>query len=170
MAEKITPAHRELNPAALSYRKKMTSPLIFKVAMLSKLPSALFWKLKIEELDGEQCVVSIPFTWRTQNPFKSIYFAALAGAAELSTGALCQLALAGKGKFSMLVVDFRAAYYKKADARIRFTCAQGEEVAQLVDSLQIGESGTITTVSRGLNPEGQEVAKFDVTWSFKRKA
>ena len=120
------PAH------ALAYQKKMMNPFIFWWAMLFKLPTAVFWRLKMVHLDGEKCLVSIPYFWRSQNPFKSIYFAALAGAAELSTGALCQLALVGKGAFSMLVVDFRAEFSKKANTKTTFSCEQGAEVFNLV--------------------------------------
>jgi hypothetical protein len=159
-----------LSPAAVSYQKKMTNPLIFWFAMLAKLPSAVFWRLKIKHLDQEKCEVTIPFFWRSQNPFRSIYFAALAGAAELSTGALCQLALAGRGQFSMLVVDFRAQYSKKANTKITFSCNQGAELFQLIDTLNPGQSGQLTMISIGTNTSGEEVARFHVTWSFKRKS
>lgn len=158
-----------MHPKAIVYQKRMTNPFIFWWAMLLKLPSAVFWKLKVKSLTEEKCEVTIPFTWRTQNPFKSIYFAAMAGAAELSTGALCQLSMAGKGSFSMLVVDFRAEYHKKANQKITFTCSQGLELTQLIDKLQPGETATLTMVSTGANPSGETVAKFYVTWSFKRK-
>ena len=120
-------------------------------------------------LDSQKCHVSIPYFWRSQNPFKSIYFAALAGAAELSTGALCQLALAGKGSFSMLVVDFRAEYSKKANTKILFTCEQGAELFSLIDTLKPGETNQLTMLSIGKNKAGEEVARFFITWSFKRK-
>lgn len=159
-----------LKSAALSYQKKMLNPLIFWFAMLAKLPSAVFWGMGIKELDAEKCVVSLPYSWRTQNPFKSIYFAAMAGAGELSTGALCQLAMSGKGKYSMLVVDFRAEYFKKANTKTSFTCTQGLELSRLLDSLAINESDKLTMISSGVNTQGEEVARFYVTWSFKRKA
>lgn len=164
------PTKNHLTPAALDYQRKMTNSLVFWFAMLLKLPSAIFWKLKIETLTTEKCEVSIPFFWRSQNPFKSIYFAALAGAAELSTGALCQFALAGKGQFSMLVVDFRAEYSKKANSKITFTCKQGEELFELIDRMQVGETSQLTMISTGSNSSGETVAKFFVTWSFKRKS
>lgn len=159
-----------MTPEAKSYRSKMTNPFIFWWAMLFKLPSAIFWRLKIKTLTPDQCQVSIPFFWRSQNPFKSIYFAALAGAAELSTGALCQLSMAGKGKYSMLVVDFRAEYYKKANQKITFTCDQGKELTAIIDQLQVEETGKLTMISTGTNASEEIVAKFYVTWSFKKKA
>jgi acyl-coenzyme A thioesterase PaaI-like protein len=159
-----------LKPAALAYQKKMSNPLYFWFGMLVKLPSAVFWKFRIRDLNAEKCVVTIPYIWRTQNPFNSIYFAALAGAAELSTGALCQLAISGLGKYSMLVVDFRAEYFKKANQKITFTCEQGKELFSLVESLQPNDSGKLTMISSGKNPQDEEVARFYVTWSFKRKS
>jgi hypothetical protein len=161
---------RTLSTEAIEYQRKMTNPVFFWFAMLVKLPTAIFWKLRVTELTTEKCEVTIPFFYRSQNPFKSIYFAALAGAAELSTGALCQLALAGKGQFSMLVVDFRAEYSKKANTKITFSCNQGEDLFELIESLEIGESAQLTMISTGDNPSGETVAKFFVTWSFKRKS
>lgn len=158
-----------MTPEAKSYLGKMTNPFIFWWAMLFKLPSAIFWRLKIKKLDAEACEVSIPYFWRSQNPFNSIYFAALAGAAELSTGALCQLSMAGKGKFSMLVVDFRAEYFKKADQLITFSCNQGKELESIINQLQPGESNKLTMISTGFTKDGEMVARFYVTWSFKKK-
>jgi hypothetical protein len=159
-----------MTEAAKKYRSRMLNPIIFWWAMFIKLPSAVFWRLKVKELSEEKCVVMIPYFWRSQNPFKSIYFAALAGAAELSTGALCQFAMAGKGQYSMLVIDFRAEYHKKANQKISFTCNQGKELFALINGLATGQTGSLTMVSEGKNPEGETVAKFYVTWSFKRKS
>jgi hypothetical protein len=159
-----------LSSEALAYQRKMNNPIVFWFAMMAKLPSAIFWGLRIKTLTSARCEVTIPYQWRTQNPFKSIYFAALAGAAELSTGALGQLALAGRGAFSMLVVDFRAEYSKKANSEITFLCDQGAELFALIESLKVGEAGQLTMVSTGTNPSGEVVARFFVTWSFKRKS
>jgi hypothetical protein len=159
-----------MTEAAKKYRSRMLNPFIFWWAMFLKLPSAIFWRLRVREINEEKCTVTIPYFWRSQNPFKSIYFAALAGAAELSTGALCQYAMAGKGQYSMLVVDFRAEYHKKANQRITFECRQGKELFSLIDSLETGQTNSLTMVSEGKNQLGETVAKFFVTWSFKRKA
>ncbi|MCH7408607.1 DUF4442 domain-containing protein [Belliella sp. DSM 111904] len=159
-----------MNQEAKSYQRKMTNPFIFWWAMFFKLPSAVFWRLRITELNLQRCSLSIPFFWRSQNPFKSIYFAALAGAGELTTGALCQIAMAGKGKFSMLVVDFKAEFLKKANEKIIFTCEQGTELTQVIDQMEINDTGKLTMISTGTNQSGEIVARFYITWSFKRKA
>ena len=159
-----------LNPDQVAYQKKITQPLYFRMAMLAKLPSVIFWGIGIKHLDQTKCEVKLPFTWKTQNPFQSIYFAALAGAAELSTGLLCQLAIAGNGKFSMLVVDFRAEFHKKATTASVFTCENGEELFGLIQEMKPEDTAKFTTVSTGKNTQGEVIAKFYVTWSFKKKA
>ncbi len=103
-----------MNTQAKKLQEQLLSYFKFKLYTLLKLPSVFLWGVSIRALDREHCEVVIPFKYLNKNPFKSIYFAALAGAAELSTGALALLATAGIGKTSMLVTSFKADYSKKA--------------------------------------------------------
>jgi hypothetical protein len=152
------------------YIEVMTSPLKFKLAMLFKLPSALFWGMRIQKLNLSNCEVAIPYRWSTKNPFRSIYFAALAGAGELATGALAQLSLCERGAFSMLVVDFKAEFVKKAETKIVFSCNQGEELNTMLNNLkESGDSDRITLLAEGKNKHGETIGKMHVTWSFKKK-
>jgi hypothetical protein len=160
----------DMNASAESYRKKMLHPVVYWLAMITQLPSAVFWRLKVKELNERTCQISLPFFWRTKNPFRSIYFAALAGAAELSTGVLCQLALAGRGKFSMLVVGFRAEFYKKANDTTLFSCDQGLELNEIIAKMEVNQAETFEMISTGTNASGEIIAKFFITWSFKRKS
>jgi hypothetical protein len=155
---------------SLAYAKNVLSPLKFSLGMLSRLPSVVFWGVRVQELDGHTCKVTIPYGWRTQNPFRSIYFAALGGAAELSTGALCQMHLAGRPAHSMLVTEFRMEYTKKAVGMVTFSCRQGEELERLLDGLSVaGSTGTLTMESAGTDQAGETVARAFITWSFRRK-
>ncbi|MCC5919358.1 MAG: DUF4442 domain-containing protein [Cyclobacteriaceae bacterium] len=163
-------AIQQLNAAQEKFLKRMRNPFIFWWAMLVQLPSVIFWGVRLKSISTEKCEITIPYKWRSQNPFRSIYFAALAGAAELSTGALALLALEGKGKHSMLVVDFKSEFYKKADQKITFTCHQAQEVLDTIDNLDAkGGADTLMMISEGKNPKGETVAKFFITWSFKKK-
>lgn len=151
-------------------RKKLLNPWSFKFWMWTRLPSVGFWGIRVMEIDSEKCVVKLPFSWFTQNPFKSIYFSALAGAAELSTGLLCQYYLSYLGNFSMLVIGFKAEFTKKATSDILFSCHQGSELNHVLKNLtEKGDSNTLVMISEGFNVEGQRVARMEITWSFKRK-
>jgi transcriptional regulator len=114
--------------------------------------------------------VTLPYAWRSQNPFNSIYFAAQAAAAEFSTGALCILALEGRGKISMLVSHIEMEFTKKANSPTTFTCEQGVEVFEVIErAFETKQAQTITMVSRGVQKTGELVSITKVTWTFKVK-
>ena len=122
--------------------------------LLYKLPAAWFMGVRVKKITAERGEVTLPYGWRSQNPFNSIYFAAQAAAAEFSTGALATLALEGRGKISMLVSRVEMDFTKKANSMTTFTCEQGAEVFEVVErAIQTKEPQTITMISRGV-PEG----------------
>jgi len=153
-----------------SVRRRLLNPWLFKLWMWRRLPSVGFWGVKVVDIDDSKCVIKLPFTWSTQNPFNSIYFSALNGAAELSTGLLCQYVLSDLGSFSMLVTGFKAEFYKKSTSTILFTCHQGEELNNVLQNLKSkGDTATLMMISEGHNKDGQKVAQMEITWSFKKK-
>lgn len=159
-----------MNQESIKFRKKIQSKFNFFAFSFSKLPSLAWWGVKLKNMDDQKCEVTIPFSWRTQNPFKSIYFAAQAGAAELSTGLLCMQALSGRGKWSMYVIGFEAEYGVTAKTKVTFTCTDGELLNDLLDKIEAtGTPDQIVMVSTGVNTTGQMVSKFRIKWSFKKK-
>src|SRR6476469_6351731 len=91
--------------------------------LLRKLPAAFFSGVRIEGATAERCTTFVPYTWRTQNPFRSTYFACLSMAAELSTGALAMAAVYGrKPALSFLITGLEGQFHKKATSKTRFTC------------------------------------------------
>ena len=72
-----------------SLRKLLLNSFKFKLFLLKELPMGFLAGMKVRELTEEKGVVTIPYKYLTKNPFKSMYFACLAMAAELSTGILC---------------------------------------------------------------------------------
>jgi hypothetical protein len=143
-----------------------------RLFFLSKLPLALFAGLRIDEISAERCVVSLPYGWRTTNPFRSIYFAAQAMAAELSTGALSMAAIeASKAPVALLIVALEAAFEKKAGARVAFTCEAGPAISTAVArAIETGEPQTVRAETIGRLPDGSVAARFAFTWSFKKRS
>jgi len=139
--------------------------------MLLKLPLAFIAGLKITAIDPQKAVVTIPYKFLTKNPFRSIYFAALSMAAELSTGILAMAAVHETGKpISMLVFDMRASFRKKAVNRITFTCLEGQKISDAVNKcLETGEGQTVAVQTIGIDKNGHEVAEFEFVWTFKVK-
>jgi hypothetical protein len=71
---------------------------------------------------------------------------------------------------SMLVVGIEAKFVKKATGLIAFTCNDGLMVAEAIEEAIVTKQGkTITCESVGTNKQGEIVAVFNITWSFKSK-
>ncbi|MDX1630589.1 MAG: DUF4442 domain-containing protein [Thermoanaerobaculia bacterium] len=152
-------------------RRRITNPWSLRAFMLFKLPLALFAGLRVVDLDPEACRTTVPYGWRTTNPFRSTYFAAQSMAAELSTGALALLAVrSAPASVAMLITGLEASFGKKATDTTTFTCEDGPEIFDAVRrTLADGEPATTTVETVGRMPDGTEVARFRFTWSFKRR-
>jgi hypothetical protein len=154
-----------------AYVRQMRSPLTFWWFLLWNLPTVLFWGVRVRHLDENRCQVTLPFNWRSKNPFRSIYFAALSGAAELASGALCMFYLQGAGQHSMLITGFEAEFIKKANQTITFNCDDGPLIKGLIKSLnQPGQSGNLKMLVTAVNENGELIANFKIHWSIKKKA
>lgn len=160
-----------MNPNLQSFVRQMKHPVKSGFFLFAKLPSAWFSGVRVRELDAEHCVVTVPFKWFSQNPFRSTYFACLSMAAEMSTGALAMAHLHRRNPpVSMLVVKVESSYFKKATGRTRFTCTDGMLFDKAIEeSIATGEARTVAARSAGLNEAGELVAEFIITWSFKAK-
>ena len=152
--------------------RTIKNPMKFRMFLISKLPMGWIAGLKIADVSEEKCTVTIPYKYLTQNPFKSIYFACLSMAAEMSTGVLGMMHIyKSKPAVSILVVVMDAQLIKKATGKISFTCNDGKKIAETINqSIITGEGRTVTAVSSGFSETGEKVAEFKITWSFKAKS
>jgi len=151
------------------FREIVKSKFKFRLFMIKSLPSAFFSGLKVTEITEEKAIVSIPFKFLTQNPFKSVYFASQAMAAELSTGVLALSHVhKRKPRVSMLVFNMRADFNKKATSKIFFTCNDGIKIKDAVEkSIKTGEGVIVEAKSTGKNASGDIISEFYFTWTFK---
>ena len=91
-----------------------------------QLPSAFFCGVRLKYLGSSKAIVSIKHSWFNKNPYKSIFWAAQGMAAELTTGSLLIKTINQSGhNVSMLVVENKSSFYKKATGKIIFQCNEG---------------------------------------------
>jgi Domain of unknown function (DUF4442) len=161
-----------MNPRAGEFIKLMKHPVKFRMFLFSKLPAAWMAGVRVRELDEKKCVVTVPYKWLSQNPFRSTYFACLSMAAEMSTGALAMAHLYKTSPpVSMLVVKVESEYFKKATARTTFVCEDGDLFEKAIaETIATGEPKTVRAKSIGRNKDGEVVAEFYIGWSFKAKS
>lgn len=154
------------------FKHQLTNPIKYRLFMLSKLPMGFVSGLRIVQLEEAGASVSVKFKWVNQNPFRSIYFAVLSMAAELSTGALAFGQIYQRQpSVSMLVVKMEAEFYKKAVGKIVFTCNDGAAIATAIQqSIDTSQGISVPCTSIGVNEQGEQVAKFVFVWSFKAKS
>lgn len=137
-----------------------------------KLPAVFLTGVRVKTISNESCTVSVKYKWINQNPFKSMFWAVQGMAAELTTGALVMDKIQQSGKnISMLVLNNKASFTKKATGRITFTCKQGLEVNKAIaKTIETGEGQTIWLNSVGVNSEGIQVSEFNFEWTLKVKS
>jgi hypothetical protein len=160
-----------MNPSFESFRKQISNPLKFRFFLLQKLPSAFFSGLKIRSFDQDQSVIGVRYSWFSQNPFRSMYFAVQSMAAEMSTGILGFAQIYHRKPYvSMLVLKVEGSFLKKATGFICFTCKDGKIIEEAVKkAIETGEGQTVICHSIGTNEQQEVVAEFWVTWTFKAK-
>ena len=146
-------------------------PVKFRIFLFAKLPSAFFAGVRVLQVSPSSCAVKVPYKWFSQNPFKSTYFACLSMAAEMSTGALGMAhTYKSNPPVSMLVVRVESEYFKKATGITTFTCNSGLEIARVIqEAIDTGLGKSIRVQSTGKNKDGEIVAEFWITWSFKAR-
>ena len=139
--------------------------------MLFKLPLAYLGGVRVASIEKETAIVNIRHKWLNQNPFKSMFWAAQGMAAEMATGVLVMRGIENIGKkVSMLVINQRGNFTKKATGKIRFECHHGGLVANALEEFnKTGEGRVITMKAEGFNTEGVSVCNFHFEWSLKVK-
>lgn len=161
-----------MEPSVIKFLETVQHPIKFRLFLLSKLPSAFFSGVKVKYADDSKAIVTIPFKWFSKNPFRSIYFACLSMAAEMSTGVLAMSnTYEQTPAVSMLVIKTEAIYLKKATGVTTFTCEDGKMLKATIDEAKAsGKGTTFAARSVGRDKDGEVVAEFTITWSFKAKS
>ncbi|MCB0473669.1 MAG: thioesterase, partial [Flavobacteriaceae bacterium] len=94
--------------------------------LLYKLPSAYLCGVRVKSLNNREAIATVKHSWINQNPFRSLYWAVQGMTSELATGILVMKEIAESGKkISMLVINQKGSFSKKATGKIRFICEDG---------------------------------------------
>ena len=148
--------------------KGLRGPVKFRLFSLVSMPAARFAGLRLDRIDDEACVTSIPGGWRSQNPFKTMYWAVQGMGAELATGAApFAMSRAMPEKLRMFVVGTEASFGKRAKGRIRFTCEGVSAARDAIEQSRVsGESVECDLKSVGRDSSGDIVSEWVFKWNF----
>lgn len=148
------------------------TPIKLNTFTFFKLPSAFWSGVRVKSISSEICQTTVKYGWFNQNPFKSMYFAVQAMAAEFTTGALVMYHIKeSKKDISMLVAQNKAVFTKKATGRITFTCNQGNLIAEVIQkAIDANEGQTVWLTSIGMNEKGEQVSEMQFEWTLKARS
>jgi hypothetical protein len=141
--------------------------------MLWQLPLAWLAGLQLKSCNDQECIITLKHRWINQNPFRSIYFAALLMAGEMAGGLPALLHIRKKGYNSaMLVTHIEASFYKKAVGRIQFRFEAVDAIRKAVDTAQESSDGptTFPALTTAYDEAGNRIAEIRALWSFKARA
>lgn len=147
----------------------MLSPRQINRFLMIRLPAAFFTGVRVQSISENECETTLKHRWINQNPFRSVFWAVQGMAAELSTGALVMSKIKSSGKsISMLVLENKGKFFKKATGRIIFTCKEGEKIQDAIEEvIRTGTSRTVTVFSEGFDDRGDRVSVFEFEWTLK---
>jgi hypothetical protein len=153
------------------FLKDINHKLKYRLFLLQRLPIAFFTGLKMETTTEEKCIIRLKYSWWNKNPFKSMYFASQAMAAEMSTGVLCLGYIQAQAtKVSMLVTQMEVAYSKRGLGKILFTCNDGLAIKHCIEqAVSTQQPQQFVATAIGTNEQNEIVATFKITWGFKAK-
>lgn len=153
--------------------KLRDNAMIFFFGLL-KVPLIGYVRPKVITLDEEKAVIKVRLNWRTRNHLGSMYFGAMATAADVCSGlaAMKQIVLSGKN-IHLSFKDFQGDFLKRAEGTTYFTCDQGLEIKNFVSEVIKSKERmnmpikVVATVPEQFGDE--PVATFTLTLSLKHK-
>lgn len=139
--------------------------------LFKNLPSAYFCGVRVYALGTDYCTVRVKHRWFNQNPFNSMYFAVQNMAAELTTGALVMRGIKESNKkISMLVLNQKSQFTKKARGMITFKCTDGDLIKEKINEVVNSKDGISFWVrSEGYDEKGDRVGVYEFEWTLKAK-
>ncbi|MGH1485515.1 MAG: DUF4442 domain-containing protein [Cellvibrionaceae bacterium] len=140
-----------------------------------KIPLIFFIRPKILCLDDSQCIIKVALKRKVKNHLSSMYFGALAIAAECTGGVAAMKEIRDSGeRISLVFKDFHAEFLKRVEGDAVFICNDIPKIKTFVhDVIETGERKQLPFDVIATCPEkfGEEaVAIFTVTISLKKAA
>ena len=136
-----------------------------------RLPSVWWCGIRVKKIEEAYCEARVVHRWINQNPFQSMFWAVQGMAAELTTGVLIMQAIhESNRKISMLVLNNRANFTKKARGKISFSCDPEQKIAFAMKELTSSQKPqTLWLTSKGIDSNGDVVSTFEFEWTLLLK-
>jgi hypothetical protein len=147
---------------------KLTNPWQLRLWMLTKLPMGLVSGMYVESLDENSCRVVLKDRRWIRNPFRSVFWAVMGMAAELSTGALVY-AYASGSDVRFILVGMEAEFFKKTKGKSYYFCDTGFDVLRSIELLvHPNDTSFVMLPVTAKDQAGQVLATFTFHWQLRK--
>jgi len=135
---------------------------------LLRLPSVWLCGIRVTLLEQSFCEAKVKHRWINQNPFNSMFWAVQGMAAELTTGMLLMQEIqTSNRKVSMLVLNNKANFSKKAQGKITFSCNSADLITNAIKKLlETDKPQTLWLTSKGIDENNDLVSTFEFEWTL----
>jgi hypothetical protein len=148
--------------------KKLTSRWQLRLWMVTKLPMGLLSGMYVESLDENSCEVVLRDRWWIRNPFRSVFWAVMGMAAELSTGALVYAYVSGSD-VKFILVGMEAKFFKKTKGKSYYFCNAGLDVLRSIELLVNTNDPSFVILPVIAKDEAEQVlATFTFQWQLMK--
>ena len=122
----------------------------------------------IESLDESGCKVMLKDRFWIRNPFRSVFWAVMGMAAELSTGALIYAYVSGSNT-KYILIGINCEFLKKVRGKSFYFCSSGQDVLRNLNSLENpGDTCTVILPVTAYDQAEQIVAEFKFSWQLRK--
>jgi hypothetical protein len=136
--------------------------------MLKHLPMGLLSGMYIESLGEEGCKVVLKDRWWIRNPFRSVFWAVMSMAAEMSTGALMYAYVSGS-KLQFILVQMEAKFFRKAKGKSSYFCYSGQDVLRWMQNIEdTGDTSVVILPVVARDEDNQILAEFKFYWQLRK--
>ena len=140
-----------------------------------KVPMIAWLRPVVVEFSEDAVAIDLPLFRRSKNHLNSLYFGALCVGADVAGGLLAMHAIENKKlPINLVFSDLSVKFLKRATAKTRFTCRDGQKIKTLIDSAMAGTERVSTTVTITATcpsvSTNDTVAEFLLTISMKKRA
>ena len=148
--------------------QRLVRPWQLRIWMLTHLPMGLVSGMSIESLDENSCKVVLKDRLWIRNPFRSVFWAVMGMAAELSSGSLVYAWASGTNS-KFILTGIEGKFLKKLRGKSSYFCQSGQEVRRSLDSLENpGDQIVLIMPVIAQDQAGDTVAEFQFHWQFKK--
>lgn len=147
--------------------------VLLRLYGMLKIPMVAYVRPRIVETNAERVTIKIPLNRRTKNHLGSMYFGALASAADLTAGFLTMHAIKqSQVKVSMVFKSCDAQFIKRIEQDAFFTCEQGTAISKAVQDAAARSERVelpVTVTAAAKNSRQEPAAVFKMLLSLKKK-